>query len=134
MFVVVYGTLKRGYGNNRLLQTSNFVSECIVPGYLLRNAGFPVAFPSPDDALKGELWDIGDDLSTLSNLDRLESNGRMYNRTPVEAISLTETEPFAEGVNAHMYVGVHEFWNRLEDEQLPLCPVVDGYYRWSREY
>jgi gamma-glutamylcyclotransferase (GGCT)/AIG2-like uncharacterized protein YtfP len=133
MFVVVYGTLKRGYGNNRLLQTSNFVSECIVPGYLLRNAGFPVAFPDQDSSLKGELWDIGDDLSTLSNLDRLESNGRMYQRTLVEAIHPAEN-PLREIMAAEMYVGVHEFWNRLGDEQLPLCPVVNGYYKWSREY
>lgn len=127
MKVVVYGTLKRGYGNNVVLGASKFIEPKVVTGYKLYNAGFPVARPSPEDSLIGELYEI-DSEQTLRNLDRLEGEGRMYIRTLIEP-------------DTYMYVGPENFWNYDGDaggthwrrEPMELCPInKEGHYEWSR--
>lgn len=130
MKVIVYGTLKRGYGNNRLLSTSKFIEPRVVHGYRLYNSGFPVARASgPEDSIIGELWEL-DGPGTLQSLDWLEGEGRMYIRTLIEE-------------DTYMYVGPDEFWNfdgeteRLHKswrrDKLPLCPQnAEGHYEWSR--
>lgn len=118
MKFIVYGTLKRGYGNNRLLANATFVKEITVPGYRLLNAGFPVAIPHEESSLLGELWEtLPDDKQTVQWLDRLENEGRMYNRVEVEE-------------NIFMYVGHPSFWNKY---QLNECPNRDGVYIWNND-
>ena len=118
MKVIVYGTLKRGYGNNRLLQSSKFVEETEVEGFKLYYAGFPVAAPAEGEKITAEVWDIGEDQQVLSNLDRLESEGTMYHRVQVRE-------------DTYMYVGDNEYWFgfRHNDE----CPKDEqGRYVWGR--
>lgn len=126
MNVFVYGTLKSGYGNNALLRDSTFVSVGTVAGYKLYDSGFPVARPSDGDTIIGEIWDIGDNENTLRNLDRLESEGRMYIRTPVKAIAENGTE-----MDVQMYVGPEAFWGF---ERMRECPKSGGNFRWERSY
>lgn len=125
MKAFVYGTLKSGYGNNRLLSGHTLVGMGTVVGYKLYNSGFPVAAPSLGHSIAGELWDIGDDKATLSSLDRLESEGMMYDRVPVSVV-------MQDGAveSAQMYVGNRHFWRGYET--LPECPVNEGVYRWDR--
>ncbi len=118
--VFVYGTLKHGYHNNSLLHTATLVKADTVEGFKLYDCGFPIAKASEGEKISGELYEIEDD-GTLARLDRLESNGSMYNRTPVVTSSGHECE---------MYVGGESWWtgrNRYLDE----CPVIDGAYTWS---
>ena len=132
MFVVVYGTLKQGYGNNRILSggTGAYVRDIVVQGYKLYDSGFPVAIPSENDSIKGELWDIGDpetnieSMSTLRRLDGLEGEGRMYNR--VEIIIPQDHLSF------NMYVGHPRFWEPEKMDELP--KDNDGNYYWERSY
>lgn len=135
MLVVVYGTLKRGYGNNRLLKAV-FLSECIVDGFKLYNSGFPVAAVSAGESIKGEVWDIGDHVEgvgkqTLYNLDRLEGcrgdDSSMYNRHHVVA--------YGDGgmlYHCDMYVGNPKYWR--EFNTLRECPKDENNnsYYWSR--
>lgn len=119
MRVFVYGTLKRGYGNNRLLDKAKFAGEHILPGYKLYNAGFPVARESIGDFCKGEIFEIADDdKSTLRNLDYLEGEGRMYNRVSIDEENLS------------LYVGHPNFWHFVEMKQ---CPKdSNGNFYWER--
>lgn len=115
MRILVYGTLKKGYGNHIYLNGAEFIGEKVLPGYKLYNAGFPVAAPSPGDSIIGEEYEI-DPEKHLFGLDRLEGNGHMYHRTEEDGLSL--------------YVGDRDFWGgyRLEE-----CPRnSDGIYYWSR--
>lgn len=116
MKIFVYGTLKKGYHNNQLLSRtdSKFISEHILPGYKLFHAGFPVAMPSDGTSIKGEIWEIDPNGPALGYLDRLESNGYMYNRTQVDDLSL--------------YVGHPRYWER----ELPECPNDNNVYYWDR--
>lgn len=122
--VFVYGTLKRGYGNNRLLQNKDckFVEERILPGFKaffsFRDQGFPVAKASEGDSLKGEVWEIPDgDSEVLRRLDGLEGEGYMYSRTKADDVEL--------------YVGHPKAWTFDEMKE---CPSADGVFEWNRGY
>jgi gamma-glutamylcyclotransferase (GGCT)/AIG2-like uncharacterized protein YtfP len=117
MKIFVYGTLKRGYGNNRLLQEAGFLRVEELYDYKLYNAGFPVAAPDPGSSAVGEVWDIGDNQQILHNLDRLESEGRMYHRV------------YIEDMDFWLYVGDENFWNGFKG--LEECPKNNfGAYEW----
>lgn len=128
--IFVYGTLKRGYGNNKLLYNHTFISDGIVHGYKLYNCGFPIARQCNSASSKGELWDIEDNKETLYYLDRLESEGHMYFRRQVEVH--TPQGNF----EADMYVGGEGYW-RFDDlmtyNGLKECPLnAEGHYEWNR--
>lgn len=90
MKFLVYGTLKKAFGNHRILSEGG--AAYLGKAVTLRNfvmLGHGVPFVWPETAgypLQGELYDIGTPLkgnaasSMLSRLDRLESNGYVYQR------------------------------------------------------
>lgn len=82
MKVFVYGTLQRGRGNNHVLGDAVFLGKAVtVRKFGMVDVGFPFALPNQKLApVAGELFDIGDDEHTLMRLDRLEAEGRMYDR------------------------------------------------------
>jgi gamma-glutamylaminecyclotransferase len=135
--VFVYGTLKRGYGNNRLLQNAEFLGEAISGegNYVMQDVGFPtlwrVVVPPVRHQLMGrvagEIFRVTSE--ELAGLDRLEANGRMYTReqrgfmiTGERASSMDEKN----GATAWIYL-----WNRERDNR-PIEPV-DGVLVWDRE-
>jgi gamma-glutamylaminecyclotransferase len=85
--IFVYGTLKRGYGNHRIMEQGNamFLREDAAPGIVY--GPFPYARPSdnPEDWIKGELYEVDDRL--LARLDRLEGHPDYYTRTKVRLFS-----------------------------------------------
>jgi gamma-glutamylaminecyclotransferase len=78
--IFVYGSLKRGFRNHHLLETSRFIG----PGTTRRDFDlldlgyFPAAIRPGEFAIRGELFAVG--RRTLSILDLLESNGTFYQR------------------------------------------------------
>ena len=86
MKVLVYGTLKKGHGNNMLLQGSEFLraGEFKVHGCQLRandESPFPYLFKKFNQKtipFYGELWEV--DTDTLDDLDRLEGHPNFYTR------------------------------------------------------
>lgn len=137
MLLVTYGTLKRGYGNHRILKNSKFISECFVRGYQLFDSGFPVAAPSIYDTIKGELFDIGDPLEepeatiTLNRLDGLEgfrgldNPSSMYFRKTI--VAYTEDGSF----DADIYEGNPLFWNNFISMRVERQDEAGTYY-WDR--
>ena len=80
--IFVYGTLKKGYRNHRLLEGSNFIGEGRISGYDIYDLGsFPGIIGGTGEVL-GELYEINQE--TLKRVDRLESEGYLYSRLPVE--------------------------------------------------
>jgi gamma-glutamylcyclotransferase (GGCT)/AIG2-like uncharacterized protein YtfP len=99
--VFVYGSLKAGYHNDRFLQTAKLLGKAISPPrFALLDLGmFPAAIRG-EHILTGEIYEV--DAKTMRNLDRLEGNGRMYQR---------ELCPFRLGgkqVKAWIYVYLHD--------------------------
>jgi gamma-glutamylcyclotransferase (GGCT)/AIG2-like uncharacterized protein YtfP len=102
--VFVYGTLKRGYPNNPLLEGSEFLGEAVtVPTYKMVRTSFPVIMPDPSGKpVSGEIFTVDD--ATLARLDQLEREGRSYDRVMIDA-----TLPLSNGerlpTRAFIYVG-----------------------------
>ena len=110
--VFVYGTLKRGYPNNPMLEGCEFLGEAVtvltykavtVPAYKMVGTSFPVIMPDPSGKpVAGELYTVDD--ATLARLDQLEREGRSYDRVMIDA-----TVPLLNGerltTQAFIYVG-----------------------------
>jgi len=81
MLVMVYGTLKKGFGNHRLLHGSKYAGPASVAG-TMRNLGyFPVVTLGGSGTVYGEVYDV--DEPTLKSLDSLEGYPGWYNREEV---------------------------------------------------
>src|SRR5689334_21668927 len=87
--VFVYGSLKQGHWNGRLLAGSRLLgpAETLMRMYMQqhRNGGFPYAVRSGRGdgrrPLRGEVYEV--DAETLTRLDRLEGVPHHYQRTRV---------------------------------------------------
>jgi gamma-glutamylaminecyclotransferase len=120
--VFVYGSLKRGFGNHRLLANSEFVGTGLTePRYRLINLGpYPAMIESTDDPLSitGELYRI--DEQTLADLDRLEGEGVLYRRIVTTITAL-------EGGACDQRVDTHSAWTYLwmrSPAEHPLWPTA----------
>ncbi|MCI0565083.1 MAG: gamma-glutamylcyclotransferase [Nitrososphaera sp.] len=92
--VFVYGTLKRGFGNARLLADSKFLKEDTVPGrlYFLGHHAFPYAIPALTSTIylgfpriHGEVFIVHN--TVLDKLDRLEGTPNHYERVLIKTDS-----------------------------------------------
>jgi gamma-glutamylaminecyclotransferase len=106
MYIFVYGTLKRGYGNNRLLQkdTVTFIDEVITKDlFFMNSVGFPYLFPKNIfnfnmglvfRRARGELY-FTEDERVIANLDALEGEGHHYHRKTIAIDGHEDKEVFA---------------------------------------
>lgn len=81
--VFVYGSLKKGCYNHRLMKNSEFIGNGTVDNMLLYSLGaFPAIIPAKENeksfAVKGEVYEVN--AETLKMLDKLEGNGHFYTR------------------------------------------------------
>jgi len=94
-YVFVYGTLKRGELNERLMEGSEYVADGMVTNAgLLNMPGFPglLLGRCPEELYaQGEVYEIYHSY-VLDTLDALESEGRMYKRIKVP-VELDRTFP-----------------------------------------
>jgi gamma-glutamylcyclotransferase (GGCT)/AIG2-like uncharacterized protein YtfP len=75
-YYFVYGTLKKGHGNNRILKqstTATFIEDGITePKFTMISLGpFPGVFENGNTAIHGEIWSVKD-IETKNRLDSLE--------------------------------------------------------------
>lgn len=84
--VGVYGTLKQGHGNHRLLEHVPRSGVGFVSGHRLYQSGIPflVADKTSEYDVLVELYDVDDE--TLSRLDSLEGHPRCYCRKELEVV------------------------------------------------
>lgn len=86
--LMVYGTLKQGGCNSRLMGNSKFIGTAVVaPGTTLyTNGAYPMMVECAEDAegtgVEGEIYEV--DEQTLATLDRFEGHPRHFKRTPIK--------------------------------------------------
>lgn len=88
--IAVYGTLRKGFGNHRLLQNSKFVGAGLTKEkYKMTASGIPFVNPNKKVSnIRVEVYDVTD--SQLPYVDALEGynpndhDGSWYKRTPIE--------------------------------------------------
>lgn len=77
--VFVYGTLMKGYWNHHYLEGQKYLGPARIKGYAMYQvSSFPGIIKQGQDEICGELYLV--DKKTLARLDRLEDEGRLYNR------------------------------------------------------
>lgn len=80
--VVVYGSLKKGFGNHRLLENSKLLNEAVYfNGTMASLGGFPCVSQHGNTKIKGEMYEVDDE--TLARLDQLEQHPRWYERKKI---------------------------------------------------
>jgi gamma-glutamylcyclotransferase (GGCT)/AIG2-like uncharacterized protein YtfP len=115
--IFVYGTLRQGFHNHRLLAGSKFLGEGSAYGVKLYDAGpFPAVLKEHKSAVLGELYEVDD--TTLARLDRLESVPHLYRRETVLCDLHEESD--AE-IDAFIYI-----WNQSPDR---LKAIPGGDYK-----
>ena len=76
--VAVYGTLRRGYGNHRLLASSKYLGPAKTKGTMYSLGPFPAISLHGNTDVQLELYEV--DQPTLQSLDHLEGHPRFYQR------------------------------------------------------
>lgn len=127
--IFVYGTLKKGYWNNYLLDGAKFLGEALTDKpYRLLGTGVPYAVPEEYDdgglPVKGEVYEI-ETGRHLSRLDNLEGHPNVYTRRPLSATGLSG-EIKSQTVQVEMYE-MDSPWSRNSHE----CDSSKGYYVWE---
>ena len=123
----VYGTLKKGESNHKLLGSSKYIGKALtLVNYYAYHSGFPMIKYSDNGLpMLGELYQV-ESPKVISELDRLEGNGSFYTRVirPVKILDF-----FEEKVNAWIY--------EIPDAPnyaATYCPINEQYnaHYWSR--
>jgi gamma-glutamylcyclotransferase (GGCT)/AIG2-like uncharacterized protein YtfP len=83
--VFVYGTLKRGHGNHRVIADGSFLGEDRIPAVMHDLGAFPAVRLDAAATVYGEVFSV--DPQTLARLDRLEGHPTFYQRTRVRMSS-----------------------------------------------
>lgn len=136
--VFVYGSLMKGFGNNRLLRGADYLGTATTgPGlYRLVSLGaFPGAVMDPTGKpIRGELYVAGKE--EMAALDTLESEGSFYKRVPVRLTVESPARPTlhaGETVFAQFYMLMAEHY-RTEQEFYPTVTARDGAYDWRAHH
>jgi len=133
----VYGTLKRGYGNNeRCLIGAGFLSKAISveSNYIMQEIGFPIIWQefgprsekAPTGQVTGELFTVTD--KQLAACDRLEGHPRMYKREQREFLC---TDRPGGTVTAWVYLWQGPTDRGSEVSYGDEVPLIDGVYTWD---
>lgn len=125
--VFVYGTLKAGYGNNRLLKDSEFLGVAVTKDkFGMIGYGYPMAAArglGDQRRIVGEVYRVTD--KVLADLDRLEWKGRLYDRVGTDVMIGDELH------TVQMYVGTDRaVQSRLEDGVPTPWINSDGHWEW----
>ena len=82
--VFVYGSLRKTFGNHRLIQESKYLGEHTTePEYtMISYGGFPAVIKTGDTPIKGEVYEV--DEPTFRSLDRLEGFPHFYDRQKIK--------------------------------------------------
>lgn len=127
VLVSVYGTLKQGWGNHRLLERDPVTTGTIGISKL-GGRGFPIVKLGDTYKLNVEVYEV--DPRDLLRLDGLE--GYTEGREPTFYDRKTVDVTLADGssLNTFVYEYVSDFANDIVDE----CKHENGIYNWVGRY
>lgn len=126
--VFVYGTLKKGHGNNRVLGNSTFLGEAITCAdgfFMYTNGGFPYVLRNGSFFIKGELYEVTSD-EVLRGLDRLEGYPSHYDRILITA-KLVDSKDCLE---CEVYVAAPDTAKYVQSSLKALVPDDNNILEW----
>jgi gamma-glutamylaminecyclotransferase len=104
MKIFVYGTLKKGFGNHRLIKEARFLGESFIKGTMYSMGAFPGVVLKGDNNIKGEVYEV--DEGQLFSMDRLEGHPNFYRRTPIKTVDGEDVETYV--INSEYIHSRHE--------------------------
>lgn len=129
--IFVYGTLKKGFGNHRVLGNSVFIGEAITvdDSFTMFDGGFPYVSDRFTDGnqgrIVGELYET-DRQTILDALDRLEGVPHLYVKREIDVTTMDGSTYIAQ-----MYVA-SEGTNDYLGKKVPMNPHgVHKLLEWS---
>jgi gamma-glutamylcyclotransferase (GGCT)/AIG2-like uncharacterized protein YtfP len=96
-FLFVYGTLRSEFQNphgERLRSEAELIGPATVNGTIFRVSHYPGFRPTPEGAVKGELYRLGDPVALLHALDAYEGSEYIRIQVPVRT-GIAETDALA---------------------------------------
>lgn len=120
-YLMVYGTLKKGYGNCRLLGSAYYVGECVTKqsSFSISASGLPMVYLADNGhRVKGELYIVSPD--DMLAIDSLEGHPNWYCRQRV---------PLEDGTLAWLYIMKS---SDGDDTHMKTVEPVDGIVEWTR--
>ena len=115
MYLFVYGTLKKGKCNHRMMSSAKFLSEAYITGYQLHQA--PAITPKEGSIVYGEVYEVNEAL--LESLDSFEGHNEqspqhsLYRRTDMTCkfndYDMSPTDPAHGGKIWDVPVGVYVY-------------------------
>ena len=121
--VFVYGSLKDGFHNNRILVQSHLVKADAVTveaRFTMRSLiRYPAVLEGGTHRVRGEVYEV--DPETLKTLDALEGNGFVYQRKLIHVEGLKR--------KVWMYIWLDPDVGFYEDELNP--SITDGVAHWQ---
>jgi gamma-glutamylcyclotransferase (GGCT)/AIG2-like uncharacterized protein YtfP len=126
-FVAVYGSLKEGFGNHRLLSDSRLIGKGVTEDHLTMYSlgSFPCITSKPIAPINVEVYEVDD--ITLNRLDSLEGHPTFYRRREVP-IKITDPGN-TDTVKAWIYFINNE--DRADNEKTPYRLTSDT-FNWQR--
>lgn len=123
MKIMVYGTLKKAYGNHRIIKGSTFLGNAVTKGkYVLYDCGFPMAVIPKGETeypvlpIMGEVYEV--DEEAANRCDRLEGHPNWYCRKQINV------DMNGEEVSVWMYEMISE------PRATRLSNISNGIYNW----
>ena len=121
-YVFVYGTLKEGYSNSTLLQSSRLDRQAMtVNRYRMKcNGYYPSVLRDPENSgrILGEVYEVTDE--TLKQLDRLEgTSSGLYYRDQVQVKDCSN-----EVTTAWMYIRNGKHDAIAGDDRMPVYGLI----------
>ena len=116
--IFVYGTLKSGYHNHRILGSdAEFLGEVVIAGFKLFESGIPFMKRTNNtkDCVLGEIYTVTD--KNLVHVDHLEGHPTGYRREPV----------FGDDDDLETYIYPHDLRDMKESPK-----NEDGVYVYGR--
>jgi gamma-glutamylcyclotransferase (GGCT)/AIG2-like uncharacterized protein YtfP len=108
--VFVYGTLKRGYGNHRVMEAAEgeFLQKDTIKGYEIYNTGCFPAVVEGEGVVQGEVFEVPEE--GMYFLDRLEGVPRLYDRHTTHTEGGLEVVTYLWQSPVHMERKLEERW------------------------
>lgn len=126
--VFVYGTLKLGGSNNRLLRDATFMYPAVTQqAYLMKdNGSWPFVIQRNKDTapVRGEVYEVTDEI--LDDLDILEGHPGLFVRKQV-AVEVDNTGVYD---TVWMYFGGEYL---ADAPHVPNATIQEGAYEWQRK-
>lgn len=83
MQMLVYGTLRKGFGNEHFLRNAHFLGSARIAGFKMYDLGFfPGAVRAKDGMIYGEVYSLSS-REEIKAVDRLEGHPTFYKREEI---------------------------------------------------